>query len=112
MLAAALLGACAADEPKLSADAAEGRRIAADSGCWSCHGTDGKGGVAPGWNGLAGSTVPLSSGSSVVADEAYLHRSIVDPAAETVEGYNLDMPANDLTVEEALAVVAYIMELE
>ena len=106
------LAACGADEqPDLSAAAARGRDVAAGSGCAGCHGGSGEGGVGPAWTGLAGSTVQLDDGSTVTADADYLHRSIVDPGAEVVAGYTLQMPQNQLSDDEAAAVVAYIQEL-
>lgn len=82
-----------------------------DSGCAACHGRNGAGGVGPAWTGLYGSTVELEGGEQVAADEDYLRRSIVDPEAEKVTGYNVVMPDNNLTGPEVDAVVAYIEAL-
>ena len=79
--------------PEMSPEAERGRRIANTSGCGSCHGADGEGGVGPQLAGLYGSTVTLSDGTTVVADDAYIRRSITDPDADRVEGYTLKMPA-------------------
>jgi cytochrome c oxidase subunit 2 len=95
----------------LSPQAADGRRVANTSGCASCHGADGSGGVGPAFVGLYGSEVTLADGSTVVADDAYLRRSITDPDAERVEGYAVNMPSTDLDVDEIEAVLAYIREL-
>jgi mono/diheme cytochrome c family protein len=95
----------------LSEAAQRGRDIANSNGCASCHGNDGQGSVGPPWIGLAGSQVTLADGSQVVADDAYLERAIVDPGAEIVDGFLLQMPANSLGDEQVDAVVAYIKEL-
>lgn len=113
-----LLGGCGSSsddagdpDPELSTLAAEGRDIARDNGCASCHGTDGDGGVGPAWVGLAGSEVELEDGSTTTADAAYLDRAIADPTADVVSGYTIQMPENSLTADERTAVVAYIEEL-
>ena len=88
-----------------------GRQVANTSGCASCHGADGTGGVGPKFVGLYGSEVTLTDGSTVVADDDYLRRSITDPGAERVEGYAVNMPVTDLSDDEIEAVLAYIREL-
>lgn len=117
--AAVLFGAlgiaCGSDGagPELTDLGEEGRSIALQngSGCAACHGADGAGRVGPAFVGLFGSTVPLEDGSTVVADREYLARSIRDPGAEIVDGYNVQMPPNNLTDDEIDAVVQWIVEL-
>ena len=46
-----------------------------------------------------------------MADTAYLTRSIVDPQAEKVAGYQIVMPKNALTDTQVAAVVAFIESL-
>lgn len=69
-------------------------------GCNSCHTLDGSTGVGPSWQGLYGNERPLASGETVVADEEYLRRAILDPHVELVEGFPPVMPA---TFEEQFA---------
>jgi len=108
-----LASACGgSSRAELSPEGERGRRIANTSGCASCHGSDGTGGVGPQFTGLYGSEVRLSDGSTVVADDAYLRRSITDPEAERVEGYTVTMPVSGLEDDEIEAVLAYIRELE
>lgn len=95
----------------LSAAAESGRDISRDEGCAACHGRDGQGGIGPTWTGLAESTVELDDGRAVTADTAYLTRAIVDPSAEKVDGYAVEMPVNDLSDAEIASVIAYIEEL-
>jgi len=97
--------------PDLSPAAEQGRTIALDSGCVACHGDRGQGGVGPGWQGLAGTEVELEDGTTVVADAAYLRRSIADPGEDVVAGTTVNMPTNQLTDDEIDLVVAYIQEL-
>lgn len=88
-----------------------GWQVAAANGCMSCHGRDGVGGIGPAWSGVAGSTRELLDGSQVVADNDYLVRSLVDPQAERVDGYNILMPTVDLTDEEIDSIIDYLEEI-
>jgi cytochrome c oxidase subunit II len=109
-----LAAACGgSSRTELSTEGERGRRIANTSGCAACHGADGSGGVGPKFVGLYGSTVTLTDGSTVVADDVYLRRSITDPEAETVDGYtdSLIMPTSGLSADDIEAVLAYIREL-
>lgn len=105
------LAACGGGGGDLSPMAAEGATIAQSAGCVSCHGSEGQGGVGPAWVGLHGSSVDLADGSTVVADDAYLRSSIVEPDAQLVAGYEIRMPENGLDDAEVEAVIAYIREL-
>ncbi|MFW5942444.1 MAG: cytochrome c oxidase subunit II [Chloroflexota bacterium] len=63
-------------------------------GCNSCHSLDGSVVVGPSWQDLYGSERPLESGETVVADDEYLRRSILQPNEELVEGFTAAMPTN------------------
>ena len=82
--------------------------------CASCHSADGTSLSGPTWKGLAGSQVQLKDGSTVVADDEYLHRSIADPDAQIRAGYNagsmsaLMRNQNKLTDDEITQIVAYL----
>lgn len=89
----------------------QGEQLAATSGCQACHGKNYEGGIAPTWIALAGRTVTFDDGTTAVADTAYLTRSIVDPQAEKVAGYQIVMPKNALTDTQVAAVVAFIESL-
>jgi mono/diheme cytochrome c family protein len=70
--------------------AEEGRRLSQLFGCIACHGIDDStvSRLGPTWKGLFGSQRPYAKGVlKVVADEAYLRESILDPAAKIVMGY-------------------------
>ncbi|MGD0674198.1 MAG: cytochrome c oxidase subunit II [Polyangiaceae bacterium] len=69
-----------------------GRSVAARRGCLACHTLDGQPHIGPTWAGLLDSPVKLTDGSTVVADEAYLTRSMMDPQAQVVDGYKPVMP--------------------
>jgi cytochrome c oxidase subunit 2 len=91
----------------------KGQKMASEQGCLSCHSTDGSQLVGPTWSGLFGSQRQLEDGSTVVADEDYLRKSILDPEAQVVAGYPMIMPnAYDFLAQEDIdAVIAYIESL-
>ena len=66
---------------------ARGKGLYTADGCSACHSLTGSSSVGPSFKDLAGSTVTLTSGQTVTADDAYLERSIADPDAQIVNGY-------------------------
>ncbi|MFV0258070.1 MAG: c-type cytochrome [Acidimicrobiales bacterium] len=106
------LATCGADAgTPLSAEAEAGREVADASGCSACHSADGSARPGPTWSGLAGSSVELADGSTVVADAGYLRQSITDPGSQQVAGFTIVMPPSNLDPSQVDAVVAYIEEL-
>lgn len=101
------------DRTRLSEMAARGAEIAARRGCLSCHTLDGQPHVGPTWSRLYGSQVPLSDGRVVVADDAYLTRSMMEPEADRVAGYKAIMPTyfGQLSPSETSAIVELIRSL-
>ncbi len=93
------------------ASAANGEQLARSNGCTGCHGPDFGGGAGPRLVGVAGSEVTLADGSTIVADNAYLTRSIAQPSADLVADYNLKMPANALSDADIADIVAFIETL-
>ena len=90
---------------------ARGQRIVESGDCLTCHGPDRPEGFGTSFEGLAGSEVELVDGSMVRADAEYLRRSIADPGAQVVAGYDVPMPENDLSDDEIADVVAYLQSL-
>ena len=88
--------------------AARGRKVFLQYSCVECHET----GRAPNLNGLFGTRVQLSDGSSVVADEAYL-REIILTSDRVPLGYQHDMPAfaRTLSDEDVSLVITYIKSI-
>lgn len=94
--------------------AARGEILAESTGCLACHTVTGAPGTGPTFRGLAGSSRPLASGETVIADDAYLFASIVAPASQVVEGYEAIMPpdyGDTLTETEVEDLVEYIKSL-
>jgi cytochrome c oxidase subunit 2 len=91
----------------------EGRRVAAEQGCLKCHSVDGTRHIGPTWTDLYRREQRLASGKTIRADEAYLTKSMMDPAADIVNGFQNVMPTyqGKLTPPEVAAVVEYIKTL-
>jgi cytochrome c oxidase subunit II len=92
--------------------AEEGRDLFVQYDCVSCHGTGSRQRCPPLGN-LYGKQEQLANGQSVLADEAYIRESILDPKAKIVRGYEAVMPSfqGQLTEEQILALIAYIKSL-
>jgi cytochrome c2 len=67
--------------------AARGKQLFASDGCAACHSLSGSAGAGPTLKGLAASSVTFTDGSTATADDAYLSRSITEPDAQIVKGY-------------------------
>lgn len=89
-----------------------GREVFEQSGCSSCHGKNGLGGVGPSLFGLFGSEETLEGGMTVTADAAYLERSIRDPGADQVMGYTIQMPTVNVSDAELASILTYLEELK
>ncbi len=91
----------------------EGRRIAGEKGCMKCHSVDGTRHIGPTWIQLYGKTERLATGRTIVADEGYITKSIMDPGADVVAGYQNVMPTFQgvLSPPEIAAIVEYIKSL-
>jgi cytochrome c oxidase subunit 2 len=97
--------------------AALGERLFERNGCRTCHATSPAEATSvaqgPPLYGLWGRAVPVDSGYSVVVNEEYVRRAILDPMNEIVTGYQPIMPTytGRLSEEDVLKLVAYIKSL-
>jgi cytochrome c oxidase subunit 2 len=91
---------------------AAGRKLYQDLACSTCHRADTPE-RGPVLTNLFGRTVQLQGGGSVVADEAYIRESIVNPRAKIVAGFQPTMPTFQglMTEEQLLQLVAYLHSL-
>jgi cytochrome c oxidase subunit II len=96
------------DEPMRAA----GERLFVSMNCMSCHGE-----WAPTMAGLYMSQVKLADGRTVTADDDYIRRSILDPGADIVDGYQANstvlMPTfrGSLSEDQIDQLVEYIKSL-
>jgi len=93
--------------------ARDGEVLAARHGCLRCHTTDGTPHLGPTWRGLYRKQVVLANGQRVIADDAYLTESMMDPAIKLVAGYQPTMPSylGVVSGPEIAAILEYIRSL-
>ena len=97
--------------------AEQGKAAFERTGCAVCHAVTqaeaATKSVGPPLLGLAGKKVKLQSGRETLVDEAYIRRSITEPMADIVQGYQPLMPtyAGRVSEEEILQMIAYIESL-
>jgi cytochrome c oxidase subunit II len=107
------LGLTQAAPAEMTSLVRQGEIQAATLGCLRCHSLDGTPQIGPSWGGLYLSKVPLEGGGEVVADEAYITESIMDPMAKIHLGYAPVMPVylGRLDAGETAAIVELIKSL-
>jgi cytochrome c oxidase subunit II len=110
-----LPGQAKASSPAGGISNSTGLSLLQSHACLSCHSTDGSALVGPTLKGLYGAkrTVMEPDGKELdlVANDAYLAKSIEDPNAETVKGYPPIMPKGDLSESDLQQVVEFIKVL-
>jgi cytochrome c oxidase subunit II len=92
--------------------AAQGQQLFIRYGCSGCHG--GNGTVrAPSLAGVYGSPVPLSDGTTVMADDRYIRDHILYPDKQVVASYPPIMPSFNgvISEDDMLKLVAFIESL-
>jgi cytochrome c oxidase subunit 2 len=102
------------DEDLAASLVERGREVASEKGCFACHTIDGQKHIGPTWSRLYGSSVVLRDGRTMIADPAYLTRSMMEPATDIVAGFQNVMPsyAGRLDPAESAALVEFIRSLE
>ncbi|GAB2783440.1 cytochrome c oxidase subunit II [Halomonas shantousis] len=93
--------------------AAAGKQLFKTHGCSGCH--MGKSSVrAPTLAGIYGRSVALDDGRVIMADEAYLRDSILQPDKDIAAGFEPVMPsfAGQITEDEILQIIEYLKSLE
>ncbi len=90
-----------------------GRAVAERRQCVACHTLDGQPHIGPTWSRLYGSERVLADGRRVIADDAYLTRSMMEPSRDVVAGYREVMPVYQglLSAGETAALVELIRSL-
>jgi cytochrome c oxidase subunit 2 len=92
-----------------------GAQLFQEKGCMACHSIDGTTRVGPTLKGFFGKTVTVMTDGkerNIVADEAYLRKSILKPNADVVKGFPPIMPSQKMTDEELNELINYIKELK
>ena len=92
-----------------------GEQLSTSKGCIACHTIDGNALVGPTYKGLYGkieSVVTNGETRQITVDDEYIIRSIREPNADVVEGFQPLMPPQDLSETELAAMIAYIKSLK
>jgi cytochrome c oxidase subunit 2 len=92
-----------------------GLKLLLAKGCLGCHSISGTVGEAPTLKGLYNRRVTvLENGKEkvLVADEAYIRRSILKPSFDVVKGFPSIMPVIPLTTEELQTILDYLKKLK
>jgi cytochrome c oxidase subunit II len=96
---------------------ATGRRIMQNIGCFACHSIDGTRLVGPTFKGIWGATHTVTTGREkreVLVDEEYIRKSIYDPNADVVEGFNRGLMLSyegQLSDEDVESIIEYLKTL-
>lgn len=82
-------------------------------GCVACHSSDGSKLVGPSFKGIYGHTARVMTNGverEVMVDDEYIRRSLLEPNADVVVGYQPQMPAmgNQLDEEDIQLIIDYI----
>ena len=98
--------------PAEASPVAAGAKLFQDLVCNTCHMGDTQG-RGPVLTGVYGKPVRLEGGGTVIADDAYIRESIVNPQAKIVAGFQPNMPTFQglVTEEQLLQLVAYVRSL-
>ncbi len=91
-----------------------GARMFEMTGCIQCHPLTPPFVLGPSLRGLIGAERRLSDGSTVVADEEYVRRVLVDPERPTLAGWEPSMPTyrGRFRESEIEGLVAYLKSLD
>lgn len=93
--------------------ASQGEKFFHQFGCSNCHQFNNQG-RCPDLRNLYNHPVQISDGRTVIADEGYLHESIVNPNAKIVYGFAANIMPNftgQLSEEQIDALISYIKAL-
>lgn len=104
------------DKPVQLAGPEKGEQLVKVKGCVACHTTDGSRLVGPSFKdlyGRKGTILDSKSGEKkeYVADEEYIHTSIVKPNDEVVDGYPNAMTVVAVTEEEITQIIDYLKSI-
>jgi cytochrome c oxidase subunit 2 len=93
--------------------AEQGQKLFEQNGCSTCHLLDQQG-RCPVLRGLYNKPVLLNDGRTVIADDAYLRESILDPNAKVAAGFQENIMPNftgQLSEENVIQLIAFIKSL-
>jgi cytochrome c oxidase subunit 2 len=98
-------------------DRPTGKDLLAVRGCVTCHSLDGSKLVGPSFKGVWGKTETVVTDGverQITIDEEYVRRSIMEPAADLVKGYQNLMPSQAAIVDstDVENIIEFLKELK
>lgn len=92
-----------------------GEQLSVSKGCNACHTIDGTNLVGPTYKGLYGkneTVVTDGTEREITVDDEYIAKSVREPNADLVKGFQPLMPPQNLTDQEMAAIIAYIKSVK
>jgi len=105
-------------EVALESPTANGKRIMKNIGCFACHSVDGSKLVGPSFKGIYGHTATVVTGGNereITVDDEYIKKSIYDPNADVVKGFNKGLMLSytgQLSEEDVKQITEYLKTLK
>lgn len=100
---------------KAGAEEHPGHELLEQHGCLGCHSLDGTDKIGPSFKGIWGRKVTVLTNGverTIIVDEAYLRRSLLEPNSDVVKGFQPIMPPFTLKEEELTAILEYLKGLK
>jgi cytochrome c oxidase subunit 2 len=103
---------------EVTSPAAAGKRIMTNIGCFACHSTDGSKIIGPSFKGIYGHEVTVKTDGSertVTVDDEYIKRSIYEPGADVVDGFNQGLMQSyrgQLSDDDIAKITEYLKTLQ
>jgi cytochrome c oxidase subunit 2 len=91
-----------------------GAKLFQSRACYTCHSIKGESSVGPHLNGIFGEQAVMTGGKQFIVDENYIRKSLLEPQADVVAGYQPVMPTYQgiLKDRDVDALIAYIKSLK
>ncbi|MDP2336168.1 MAG: cytochrome c oxidase subunit II [Bacteroidota bacterium] len=105
-------------EVAVDSPTANGKRIMKNIGCFACHNTDGTKLVGPSFKGIYGHQVTVTTGGNereITVDDEYIKRSIYEPNADVVKGFNKGLMLSytgQLSEDDVKQITEYLKTLK
>lgn len=109
--------AAASDSSAASTPGAAGETVVKNNGCLACHSTDGSKIVGPSFKGLFGeqqNVVRDGQNATITADEQYITRSIYEPDADVVQGFQKGLMQSykgTISEDDIAKIIEYLKSL-
>ena len=105
-------------EAAVDSPTASGKRIMKNIGCFACHSLDGTKLVGPSFKGIYGHAATVVTGGNereVTVDDEYIKKSIYEPNADVVKGFNKGLMLSytgQLSEDDVKLITEYLKSLK